>query len=187
MDETTFDFVDLNEEDNRIDELADTEVDALNEDEIIDAEENTSETAEAEEPDFVFVDLNDEDASDLIDENTEEVEETEDIAEETDAADEEEMIEADPMDLINEDRHVSVSFQWESDDHVFGQKILARATLTGYENTVYKLQWQHSKDGVNYTDVSGATGETLEFVVTEDNYMDYWQVKVVIVAVKSEN
>ena len=158
-------------------------------------EENIDEEILEESTDEVALEVNTDDVTEeenvneeICDEDIADTEITEIISEEN-TEEENVVVEdepVDPMELINADRFVTVSFQWESEDHVFGNKVLARAILTGYDNTVYELQWQHSKDGVNYTDIAGATGETFEFVVTEDNYMDYWQVKVVIVAVVNE-
>ena len=55
--------------------------------------------------------------------------------------------------------------------------------LTGYDNLVYSLQWQVSKDGETFLNIDGAT--SLEYVtaVTEENVNDYWRVEINITSI----
>lgn len=51
-----------------------------------------------------------------------------------------------------------------------------RATLIGFDNIDYALQWQFSTDDSTWTDVSGATGDTLVVQLDESNAGCYWRV-----------
>ena len=50
-----------------------------------------------------------------------------------------------------------------------------RATLIGFDNIDYALQWQFSTDDATWTDVSGATGDTLVVQLDESNAGCYWR------------
>lgn len=51
-----------------------------------------------------------------------------------------------------------------------------RATLIGFDNIDYALQWQFSTDDATWTDVSGAIGDTLVVQLDESNAGCYWRV-----------
>ena len=51
-----------------------------------------------------------------------------------------------------------------------------RATLIGFDNIDYALQWQFSTDDATWTDVSGATGDALVVQLDESNAGCYWRV-----------
>lgn len=51
-----------------------------------------------------------------------------------------------------------------------------RATLIGFDNIDYALQWQFSTDDATWTDISGATGDTLVVQLDESNAGCYWRV-----------
>lgn len=55
-----------------------------------------------------------------------------------------------------------------------------RATLIGFDNIDYALQWQFSTDDATWTDVSGATGDTLVVQLDESNAGCYWRVSAEI-------
>lgn len=55
-----------------------------------------------------------------------------------------------------------------------------RATLIGFDNIDYALQWQFSTDDATWTDVSGATGDTLVVQLDESNAGCYWRVSTEI-------
>ena len=55
-----------------------------------------------------------------------------------------------------------------------------RATLIGFDNIDYALQWQFSTDDATWTDVSGATGDTLVVQLDENNAGCYWRVSAEI-------
>ena len=57
-----------------------------------------------------------------------------------------------------------------------GDVMTLRATLIGFDNIDYALQWQFSTDDATWTDVSGATGDTLVVYLDESNAGCYWRV-----------
>lgn len=57
-----------------------------------------------------------------------------------------------------------------------GDVMTLRATLIGFDNIGYALQWQFSTDDATWTDVSGATGDTLVVQLDESNAGCYWRV-----------
>lgn len=57
-----------------------------------------------------------------------------------------------------------------------GDVMTLRATLIGFDNIDYVLQWQFSTDDATWTDVSGATGDTLVVQLDESNAGCYWRV-----------
>lgn len=57
-----------------------------------------------------------------------------------------------------------------------GDAMTLRATLIGFDNIDYALQWQFSTDDATWTDVSGATGDTLVVQLDESNAGCYWRV-----------
>ena len=57
-----------------------------------------------------------------------------------------------------------------------GNVMTLRATLIGFDNIDYALQWQFSTDDATWTDVSGATGDTLVVQLDESNAGCYWRV-----------
>jgi hypothetical protein len=57
-----------------------------------------------------------------------------------------------------------------------GAKITLTAKLYGFENKTYKLQWQHSEDGQNWTDQPGANEETYTYALDEQTAKYKWRV-----------
>ena len=57
-----------------------------------------------------------------------------------------------------------------------GDVMTLRATLIGFDNIDYALQWQFSTDDATWTDVSYATGDTLVVQLDESNAGCYWRV-----------
>ena len=57
-----------------------------------------------------------------------------------------------------------------------GDVMTLRATLIGFDNIDYALQWQFSTDDATWTDVSGATGDTLVVQLDKSNAGCYWRV-----------
>ena len=83
-------------------------------------------------------------------------------------------------------RKITVKAEWDGEQLYFGDTATLRATLSGYDNAVYTIRWQTSKDGNKWEDIKGAEGAELKVTVTEDNYMNYWRALVVVTAVKAE-
>ena len=61
-----------------------------------------------------------------------------------------------------------------------GDVMTLRATLIGFDSIDYALQWQFSTDDATWTDVSGATGDTLVVQLDESNAGCYWRVSAEI-------
>lgn len=61
-----------------------------------------------------------------------------------------------------------------------GDVMTLRATLIGFDNIDYALQWQFSTDDATWTDVSGETGDTLVVQLDESNAGCYWRVSAEI-------
>ena len=78
------------------------------------------------------------------------------------------------------DCRLDVSLAMEQDQLFFGEEATIVAVLHGYDNAVYTLQWQTSVDGENWVDVPGATESRMTVIVTEENYLNYWQIQVTI-------
>lgn len=57
-----------------------------------------------------------------------------------------------------------------------GDVMTLRATLIGFDNIDYVLQWQFSTDDATWTDVSGEAGDTLVVQLDESNAGCYWRV-----------
>ena len=83
-------------------------------------------------------------------------------------------------------RKITVKAEWDGEQLYFGDTATLRATLSGYDNAVYTIRWQTSKDGNKWEDIKGAEGAELKVTVTEDNYMNYWRALVVVTAIKAE-
>ena len=83
-------------------------------------------------------------------------------------------------------RKITVKAEWDGEELYFGDTATLKATLSGYDNAVYTIRWQTSKDGNKWEDIKGAEGAELKVTVTEDNYMNYWRALVVVTAIKAE-
>ena len=83
-------------------------------------------------------------------------------------------------DQLNPDRYMDVYISWKDGRKEIGNEATLVAVLYGYDNLVYTLQWQNSKDDANWTDVPGATDARLCVVATEENACDFWRVQVII-------
>ncbi len=82
-------------------------------------------------------------------------------------------------------RKITVKAEWDGDELYFGDTATLKATLSGYDNAVYTIRWQTSKDGSKWEDIKGAEGAELKVTVTEDNYLNYWRALVVVTAIKA--
>lgn len=114
-----------------------------------------------------------------MDETTEEP--SEDPEDETTEEPSEEPV-VDPEELLDPERSIEIHVEWDGDLY-FGDEVTLVAELHGYENTVYTVQWETSKDDVNWTEVEGATELTHMFVVTEENWQDFWRLTVEVTGV----
>lgn len=89
-------------------------------------------------------------------------------------------------DVLDPNRSVDIYAAWEGDALYFGNEARLIAVMNGYDEVVYSLQWQTSKDGASWTDVEGATETEHRLIVTEDNYLDYWRVAITITDVTEQ-
>ena len=77
-------------------------------------------------------------------------------------------------------RSIDVNVTWDSPDPVIGDTAHFKATLNGYEELTYTLQWQYSPDRENWFDLPGETELTMDVVVTEENNIVYWRILVYV-------
>ena len=57
-----------------------------------------------------------------------------------------------------------------------GAVVNLSSELIGFENKEYTLQWQHSTDGVNWTDEPGANEGTYSYILSEENAGYVWRI-----------
>ena len=89
-------------------------------------------------------------------------------------------------DALDPDRTIDIYYSWNNEAPALGGEVTFIAVLNGYDNLEYAIQWQQSKDTVNWNDVAGATGARYTETITRDNYRDYWRVQVSITGVIGE-
>ena len=104
-------------------------------------------------------------------------------AEATDEA--EQLPVAEPV-RLPDNRKVSIDLAWEDEeDPGFGSVALLTATLEGYDELDYTLQWVYSEDQENWTMLEGANEAELRVTASEENYLYYWRVEVHVDGFKS--
>ena len=87
---------------------------------------------------------------------------------------------------LPENRSAVVLITWDEEEPGLGSVAHFTAQLNGYDELNYSVQWITSTDDENWTEVEGATEETMDVVVTEDNYQNYWRIRVHIEGFKDE-
>ncbi len=92
---------------------------------------------------------------------------------------------AEILDELNEDRSVNIYMGFEGEELRFGDEVTLYAVLNGYDDCVFTVQWQISPndEDEDYTDIDGENELTCSFVVTEENYTNYWRIVTTITAV----
>ena len=179
QDERSFDFA----QDDNVDAQDDT----------ADAQDDSDEEAEERSLDYARDDTvdgqddSDEEAvEEITAETTEEtVEEQTEVQEETEEETAEEAEEA-VVPELPEDRKVSIASTWDDEEPGFGSTAHFTAELEKYEGLQYTLQWMKSTDDVNWEAIEGETGETMDLVITEDNYLCYWRVEVHVTGIYTD-
>ncbi len=83
-------------------------------------------------------------------------------------------------DALDPSRYIDIYAVWQDDVLSFGTQAQLIAVLHGYDAVQYTLQWQISADNANWTDIPDATGARCDVTVTEDNYLCWWRVQVLI-------
>ena len=81
---------------------------------------------------------------------------------------------------LPEDRSIAIVMSCDEEHPGFGSVIHFTAELKGYEDLKYTVQWVKSTDNESWVEVEGATGETMDVVVTKENYQNYWRVIVTV-------
>ena len=89
--------------------------------------------------------------------------------------------------VLPEDRKVSFVILWDTDEPTLGAIAHFIATLIGYDDLEYSLQWQVSEDNENWDDIPGETELKMDLVATEENMNLFWRVVVNIYGPKKEN
>ena len=93
------------------------------------------------------------------------------------------MLLAELLDELNEDRKIDVYITSENTEIHFGDSVTLYAVMKGYDDCVFTVQWQISPDDNEYADIAGENGLTYTFIVTEQNYTNYWRIVATITAV----
>ena len=90
-------------------------------------------------------------------------------------------------DMLDPNRTIDIYADWGGGELYFGDESTLIAVLHGYDNAVYTVQWQTSRDGAEWQDIEGATETRYTMIVTEENYLDYWRVVVTITDVLADD
>ncbi|MBQ9168213.1 MAG: hypothetical protein IJX67_07390 [Oscillospiraceae bacterium] len=88
-------------------------------------------------------------------------------------------------DVLDPNRSIDIYVNWGDQEPALGAVAEFVTVLHGYDRVEYTIQWQHSEDDENWEIIPGAEGTRYRVIATEDNYQDYWRVKVLITKVKS--
>ena len=139
--------------------------------------EEPEETADAVEPEETEAE------GDTETEETEAAEQAEEAeTEETEAEEQAEDAETEEAEETEEteERKVSFSYFWDDEEPSIGSVVHMKATVTGYDNLDYVLQWQYSEDPdtFGWTNYPGANDETFDLQITEENNNFFWRVSV---------
>lgn len=87
-------------------------------------------------------------------------------------------------DALDEDRSIDIYVNWGDQEPALGSVAEFVTVLHGYDRVEYVIHWQHSEDDQNWEMIPGATGTRYRVMATEDNYQDYWRVKVNITGIR---
>lgn len=88
--------------------------------------------------------------------------------------------------VLPKDRKVSTSITWDDEKPKYGSVAHIHATLIGYEEVEYTLQWQWSEDRVIWNDVEGGTKDTLDVVYSPENGDYRWRIMLYIIDSSAE-
>ena len=81
---------------------------------------------------------------------------------------------------LPEYRNVAISVTWDDEYPTYGSVAHFHATLIGYNDLDYSLQWQWSADNIVWNDVVGATYDTYDVVYTRENGGIHWRVMLYV-------
>ena len=85
-----------------------------------------------------------------------------------------------PESEMEPERHITVDVSWDVPDPIIGDTAHLKATLDGYDELQYTMQWQYSPDKEIWYDIPGETGTAMDVVVTEENNVVYWRILVYV-------
>lgn len=85
---------------------------------------------------------------------------------------------------LDPNRKVAVTFDVPEDGIQFGDTVVLKANVQGYDNVQYTLQWRWSTDNATWNNCPGENGNSMNVVVTEENYQYYWNVLITITGLK---
>jgi len=91
-----------------------------------------------------------------------------------------------PKEHIITEQTTDIQTSWDGDTLTFGSTIHMQAITTDFEGRVYTLQWQHSYDGDNWSDIENETGDQMDIVLSADNFQNHWRVLVKVEEVMNE-
>ena len=83
-------------------------------------------------------------------------------------------------DKLDPNRYIDVYIAFEGEYLDFGEEAQFISVLYGYDNAVYTLQWQVSNDNEEWADIPGENELTMNKVITEENYKQYFRMHVEI-------
>ena len=83
-------------------------------------------------------------------------------------------------DDLDPNRTIDIYYSWNNQKPAIGGEVIFIAVLNGYDNLEYTIQWQQSKDNIDWLDVPGSNEARHTEIVTRDNYKDFWRVQVTI-------
>ena len=82
------------------------------------------------------------------------------------------------VDETNPNRIIKILALWEEGKEVleYGDKVIFKAKLIGYEGLSYKIRWQYKDSALGWQDIKNGVGEELPIVLSEEN--SHWQIRV---------
>lgn len=102
--------------------------------------------------------------------------------EETDSGLEENETDNSEYDDLPNNRNAIITITWDDTNPHYGSMAHLNAELIGYEDLEYSVQWQWSRDGINWNDIDGATNVRLDMVYTQENGAYQWRILVDVVS-----
>ena len=86
--------------------------------------------------------------------------------------------------IDDDGRSIDIYIDYDGEQLHFGDEVRIIGVLHGYDNCVFTLQWQRSADDTNYEDIEGENEFIYKFIVTQENYADYYRIQATITAIE---
>lgn len=82
--------------------------------------------------------------------------------------------------LLDPNRYINLWIDYGEDGYIFiGEIITIHATIVGFDAVPYTIQWQESSNGSEgWVDIPGATNDSIDIFLTQENCTHYWRVMV---------